>query len=80
MAVLTLRRLNVHRDFRAGSQVKISRRAVKLTVATLRLNAANDRMLRTLFYLASQGLPKPPALERGELASPAAPPEYRKQA
>jgi 1-deoxy-D-xylulose-5-phosphate synthase len=80
MAALTLRRVNAHRDFRAGSQVKISRRAVKLTVATLRLNVANDRMLRALFYLVSQGLPKPPASEGGEIANPAAPPEYRKQA
>ncbi len=80
MAALTLRRVNAHRDFRAGREVKISRRAVKLTVATLRLSVANDRLLRALFYLVSQGLPKPPTPDGEDLVNPVVPPEYRKQA
>jgi 1-deoxy-D-xylulose-5-phosphate synthase len=79
MAALTLRRVNAHRDFRASSEVKISRRAVKLTVATLRLSVANDRMLRALFYLVSQGLPSPTEPTGEQLAGSAIPP-YRKQA
>ncbi len=35
MAVLTLRRIDRHRDYSAGSQVKISRRSVRPTVATM---------------------------------------------
>jgi len=60
MAVLTLRKLNKHRDFRSGSQVKISRRSVKATVLTSRLTASHDSLLKTLFYLAGIGLPTPP--------------------
>ncbi|APZ42477.1 phytoene/squalene synthase family protein [Acidihalobacter ferrooxydans] len=59
MAVLTLRRINEHRDFRAGDEVKISRRSVRLTVAALRLTATRDSALKLLFGLAARGLPPP---------------------
>lgn len=58
MAVLTLRRINALPHFRSGQDVKISRRSVKLTVASTTLAARNDAALRTLFALASSGLPQ----------------------
>ena len=57
MAVLTLRKINRHRDFSDSSQVKISRRSVKATIVLSRLTATHDHMLRSLFYLAGVGLP-----------------------
>ncbi len=57
MAVLTLRKLHKHLDFSTGSEVKITRRSVKATIAASRLSAGSDRMIRGLFYLASVGLP-----------------------
>ncbi len=58
MAVLTLRKLNRHRDFASGSDVKISRRAVKATILTTNLLVRSDRALEALFGLASAGLPQ----------------------
>lgn len=58
MAVLTLRKINRHRDFRSGREVKISRRSVKATILATRLTVGHDRMLRSLFYLAGHGLPR----------------------
>ena len=57
MAVLTLRKINRHRDFRSGNDVKISRRSVRATVLTSRLAASHDGLLRTLFYLSQIGQP-----------------------
>jgi farnesyl-diphosphate farnesyltransferase len=56
-AVLTLRKINRHRDFSAGSQVKISRRSVKATILTTRLTMGHDRLVRLVFNLARRGLP-----------------------
>lgn len=58
MAVLTLRRINDRRDFRAGNEVKISRRSVKLTVTAVDLAAAHAPLVRLLFSLAAVGLPR----------------------
>lgn len=58
MAVLTLRKLNARRDFAAGSEVKISRRAVRATVVTTSACARSDAALKALFRLASNGLPQ----------------------
>lgn len=58
MAVLTLRKINKRRNFSAGTDVKISRRAVKTTVVTTNLFVSSDRMLTTLFELSSAGLPQ----------------------
>jgi farnesyl-diphosphate farnesyltransferase len=58
MAVLTLRRINAHRDFSSGAQVKISRRAVKATIATCKLLGRRDAALRAAFRMAAAGLPR----------------------
>ena len=58
MAVLTLRKLYAHRDFASGTQVKISRNAVKATVVTTNLLVSSDRLLNALFALTSTGLPQ----------------------
>jgi len=57
MAVLTLNKLNNRRDFSNGTQVKISRRSVKITVLITSLFARYDRVLRLLFDLTSRNLP-----------------------
>jgi farnesyl-diphosphate farnesyltransferase len=62
MALLTLRKIDRHRDFRSGDQVKISRASVRATVAASRIVASHDAAVRALFRVASLGLP---ALPRG---------------
>ncbi|MDQ3565667.1 MAG: phytoene/squalene synthase family protein [Pseudomonadota bacterium] len=57
MAILSLRKLNKHRDFSAGSQVKISRRSVKLTVGISNLLVTQDRFLRALMNILTRALP-----------------------
>ncbi len=66
MAVLTLRKINHHRGFQSSNEVKISRNAVRATVLLTRMSVSSDWMLRTLFRLASWGLP------RAEVALPSA--------
>lgn len=58
MAVLTLNKINKHRDFKKGTQVKITRRTVKATVFTTSLFAGNDSVLKLLFKTASRHLPE----------------------
>jgi len=60
MALLTLRKIDRHRDFRRGDQVKISRASVRATVVASRLVASHDAGVRALFHLASRGLPALP--------------------
>jgi farnesyl-diphosphate farnesyltransferase len=57
MAALTLQRLNANPAYRSGSEVKISRRAVRTTVLSFGLAAGRDTMLRCLFDWAARGLP-----------------------
>lgn len=57
MAVLTLNKLNRHRDFSSGTQVKISRQSVRATVLITSLFARHNRALRLLFDLTSRNLP-----------------------
>lgn len=57
MAVLTLRKINNHRDYTAGSQVKITRRSVKATVLTTNLLTRHDGALQLLFNLTARPLP-----------------------
>ncbi len=57
MAILSLRKLNRHRDFSTGSQVKISRRSVKLTVGISNLLVTQDRVLRALMNILTRALP-----------------------
>ncbi len=58
MAVLTLRRINAHRDFSAGTQVKISRRSVRGTLLVSNALTGNDTLLRAAFALATWSLPE----------------------
>lgn len=60
MALLTLRRLQRRLDYRKGSQVKISRRAVRATVLVTSACARSDAVLRLLFRLVRSGLPPAP--------------------
>lgn len=57
MAVLTLRKIDKNPRFRVGSEVKISRRSVKLTAALCSMSASNNARLRTLFRGATRPLP-----------------------
>jgi farnesyl-diphosphate farnesyltransferase len=57
MAVLTLRKINTHRDFKRGAEVKISRRSVAATIGFSNLLARHDTLLKLLFTLASRDLP-----------------------
>lgn len=59
MGLLTLRKLNWHRDFSAGRQVKISRRSVLAVIAVTWLAGGNDRLVMAVFRLAAAGLPDP---------------------
>lgn len=58
MAVLTLRKLDRHRDYADGQEVKISRRSVKATVLTTNLLVRSNLGLRLLFATASAGIPQ----------------------
>ena len=58
MAILNLRKINANRSFSSGDQVKITRSAVKATVATTSLFTRSNLALKSLFQMASQGLPK----------------------
>jgi farnesyl-diphosphate farnesyltransferase len=49
MAVLTLRRIDKHRDFTSRAQVKISRRAVYATVLAARLAGRSNLLLKAIF-------------------------------
>jgi farnesyl-diphosphate farnesyltransferase len=63
MAMLTLRKINRHRNFSVSSQVKISRRSVRATMLTSRWTVSHDYLLRSLFHLSSMGLPHAPKPE-----------------
>jgi farnesyl-diphosphate farnesyltransferase len=58
MAVLTLKKLNAHRDFRAGREVKISRNSVRATILFTNLAIASDGLLKWMFAFATKGLPR----------------------
>jgi farnesyl-diphosphate farnesyltransferase len=57
LAVLTLQKIHKNPGFTAGSQVKITRRAVSMTRILTDLSVRSDWMLRRLFDLAARGLP-----------------------
>ena len=57
MAMLTLRKINQHRDFTSGRQVKISRRSVKATILTSHLTVGNNLLLTAMFQLMGLSLP-----------------------
>jgi farnesyl-diphosphate farnesyltransferase len=60
MALLTLRKINRHRDFCCGQDVKISRRQVKATVVATELVHSSDRRARWLFDRLARELPQAP--------------------
>ncbi|MCB1950101.1 phytoene/squalene synthase family protein [Nitrosomonas sp.] len=57
MAILTLKKINRHRSFNNGQQVKITRNTVKATVLTTSIFAGNDWILNCLFNIVSRQLP-----------------------
>lgn len=59
MGLLTLRKLNRHRGFSAGRQVKISRQSVLAVIAITRLAGGTNRGMAAAFRLAARGLPDP---------------------
>ena len=56
MAVLTLRKINSHRAFTSGEEVKITRRSVKATIISANLLTRHDFFLRWLFNRLAAGL------------------------
>ncbi len=58
MAILTLRKIHLHPNFKRGQQVKISRRSVKATVMISNLSASSNRTLKLLFHLLTHSLPR----------------------
>lgn len=69
MALLTLRKINRHRDFSCGQHVKISRRQVKATVVATELVHGSNRRARWLFDRVARELPQGP--ENSTLTDPA---------
>ncbi|UCE89917.1 MAG: squalene/phytoene synthase family protein [Pseudomonadota bacterium] len=57
MALLTLRKINKHRDYTSGNSVKISRKSVKATIFATDLVVGGDLRPRLLFRLTAAGLP-----------------------
>jgi farnesyl-diphosphate farnesyltransferase len=57
LAILTLRKISKNPGFTAGSQVKVTRTAVKLTLALSNTFVRNDWMLKKLFETAAIGIP-----------------------
>jgi len=59
MAMLTLRKIARHPEYRSGDEVKISRNSVRLTIILMKWFAGYDSLLKLMFYLAGRGLPEP---------------------
>ncbi|HUK39826.1 MAG TPA: phytoene/squalene synthase family protein, partial [Candidatus Acidoferrales bacterium] len=57
LAVLTLRKINSHIQYRNGDEVKISRRSVKATILATKLTVHQDPLLKMLFEVAAWRLP-----------------------
>ncbi|MEJ0007495.1 MAG: phytoene/squalene synthase family protein [Steroidobacteraceae bacterium] len=57
LAVLTLKRIAAHPGFTHGSQVKVSRRTVAVTLALSNAATRRNGLLRFLFNRAASGLP-----------------------
>ena len=57
LAILTLRKIANNPGFTAGSQVKVTRSTVSLTVALSNAFVGNDWMLKKLFERAASGVP-----------------------
>ncbi|VFN03110.1 MAG: farnesyl-diphosphate farnesyltransferase [Candidatus Kentron sp. G] len=57
MALLTLRKINRHRNFRSGQEVKISHLSVKATIAATELVVGGNQRAQWLFDVVEKGLP-----------------------
>jgi farnesyl-diphosphate farnesyltransferase len=57
LAILTLRKIAMNPGFTAGTHVKVSHAAVKLTLALCNVSVRSDWLLRRLFSLAARGVP-----------------------
>lgn len=57
MAVLTLNKINQHRDFTESTQVKITRPSVKATIFTTSILAGNNWALNQLLAVSCRNLP-----------------------
>jgi farnesyl-diphosphate farnesyltransferase len=72
MALLTLQNLRKNLDFSAGTQIKISRKAVARTILFTRLFGKSNGALRWLFAATARGLPYTPlTAEWSEPSTPA---------
>nr|VFK62702.1 MAG: farnesyl-diphosphate farnesyltransferase [Candidatus Kentron sp. UNK]VFK70578.1 MAG: farnesyl-diphosphate farnesyltransferase [Candidatus Kentron sp. UNK] len=60
MALLTLRKLNKHRNFESGQEVKISHLDVKTVIVGTELVLKGDKRPRWLFDFLARGLPDAP--------------------
>ena len=67
MAVLTLRKIDRHKDFTRGNKVKITRRSVKATITVTNILVTHDRSLRLLFDIMTRSL-TPPGLDLRKLS------------
>ena len=56
MAVLTLRKINSHRAFTSGNEVKITRNSVRATIISTNLLTRHDFLLKWLFNRLAAGL------------------------
>jgi len=54
---LRLRKINKHRNFQSGQEVKISRLSVKATIVATELVVDGDNRARRLFDLVAKGMP-----------------------
>lgn len=63
MALLTLRRIHETPGYGAGTDVKISRRAVRATIAACNLAQISNRATEALFNAVSRGLPPAPPVD-----------------
>ena len=57
MAILTLKKINNHRHFNSGQEVKLSRRSVKATILATNLLTRQDKLLLALFKITASSLP-----------------------
>jgi farnesyl-diphosphate farnesyltransferase len=67
LAVLTLQKIHKNPGFTAGSEVKVSRRAVAMTRLLTDISRRSDWMLNALFARAARGLP---LAQLGEIRRP----------
>ena len=75
LAVLTLRKIEANPGFSTGSQVKVTRSTVRMTLLLTNVAVSNDWMLRRMFALAANGVPLVALAENRRTRPAAAKPE-----